>query len=232
MSSAAIVQSCYLPWKGYFHLIRSVDHFVFLDGVQYTRRDWRNRNLIKTRDGLQWLSVPVHARRGMLIRDVRIAGQHWQKKHLESLQHAYGKCPCFGRYADFLHEVYEHRRWEYLSELNQYTTRSICGFLGIDTLLHADTEFAAPQEKNRRLLHILQSLGATRYVSGPSARAYLDVELYRREGVEVQFFAYPDYPAYPQLHGPFCHQVSILDLLFNVGDERPRHIWGAPDDTV
>ena len=225
MRSAAIIQSNYIPWKGYFHIIRSVDDFVFLDDVQYTPRDWRNRNRIKTSDGPKWLSVPVHATRGMAIREAKTAGHAWQQKHLTSLRHAYGRCPCFAQYEDFLVDVYERRQWEYLWELNHYVTGRVCELLGIATTLHTDAEFDAPQGKNERLLHILQQLGARRYVTGPAAAAYLDEELFRRHGIEVEYFSYPAYPEYPQLHGAFLHQVSVLDLLFHMGGASPQYIW-------
>lgn len=229
MSSAAIVQSNYIPWKGYFHLIQSVDHFVFLDSVQYTQRDWRSRNRIKTRDGLKWLSVPVTAKRGTPIQEVRIADGDWRRKHLNSLRHAYGKCDCYDQYADFLREIYTERSWERLAEMNQFVVREICKMLGLSTAIHTDDEFDAPNDRNRRLLHIVKQLGADCYVSGPAARTYLDVELFGREGVRVEFFEYPEYPVYPQLYGEFQHRVSILDLLFHMGDASPDYIWrGQP----
>ncbi len=225
MSSAAIIQSNYISWKGYFHIIQSVDHFVFLDSVQYTSRDWRNRNRIKTQSGLRWLTVPVISKRNTLIKDVRIDGTCWQKKHLESLRHAYGKCPHFEKYHDLLSDIYEKRHWTYLSELNHFITALICENLSIETKLHADTEFSAPIGKNTRLLHILKELDVKKYVTGPSAKAYMDIDLYRNTGIDVEFFDYPDYPQYQQLHGDFYQKVTILDLLFHTGEDSAKFIW-------
>jgi WbqC-like protein family len=225
MSRVAIIQSNYLPWKGYFHLIQSADYFVFLDSVKYTRRDWRNRNLIKTPEGAVWLSVPVHAHRNTPINKTVIADYRWQKNHPKTLKQFYGKCPYFEEYYPLLEKLYS-RQWTYLSDLNQTFIREISQMLGIKTQFYDDRQFSTSQDKSQRLLDIVETLGVDTYITGPSAKAYLQEELYRQAEVKIEFFQYPQYPEYDQVWGGFFPQVSILDLLFHQGEKSGDYIWG------
>jgi len=214
-----ITQSNYIPWKGYFDAIRAADFCVLYDEVQYTRRDWRNRNRIKTPAGLKWLSVPVsndYARQR--ISEVKIDGQHWRRKHLESLRHSYGSLPFYDEVMEFLTPAYEAGD-VYLSELNLSLIRAISRYLKIETAMRQSREFELVSGRSERLLHICKELGASEYLSGPSAAAYLDEDLFARQGIAVQYLDFSNYPQYPQLHGNFVHEVTILDLLFSKGHE-------------
>jgi len=223
----AILQSNYLPWKGYFDIINDVDLFVFYDDVQYTRADWRNRNKIKPKTGSQWLSVPVLGGRDKLIFEVTFADQKWQEQHWRSLTSAYGRAAHFPTISDFLRPFYLERRWETLSEMNQQVIQAIA-----KDVLHSRTDFvdsrtfAATGAKQDRLLDILRKCGATTYVSGPAARDYIEESGFREAGIELVWKDYSGYPEYPQLSSPFEHSVSIVDLLFNVGPDAPHYIWG------
>ncbi len=214
-----ITQSNYIPWKGYFDAIRAADLFVVYDEVQYTRRDWRNRNRIKTPGGLRWLSVPVsndYARQR--ISEVKIDGYRWRRKHLESLRHSYGSLPYYDEVMAFLAPVYEAGDL-YLSELNMRLIRAINSYLKIETAIRQSKAFEPVSGRSERLLHICMELGASEYLSGPSAAAYLDEELFARQGIAVRYLDYGNYPEYPQLYGNFVHEVTILDLLFSKGPE-------------
>ncbi|MCC2606121.1 WbqC family protein [Planctobacterium marinum] len=214
----SIVQSNYLPWKGYFDIIAASDVFVFMDNVQYTNRDWRNRNKIKTSNGMQWLTVPCGSNVSRLICEVEISDKQWQKKHFNSIYHAYSKAPYFGRYVEFLKTVYFEKSWRNLSDLNQYLTKTIAReFLSIETKLTDSGRFSNNLGSSQRLLEIVKANGGQVYLSGPAAKDYLDVSMFQRAGVEVQWMDYSNYPLYPQLHGEFQHQVTILDLLFHCG---------------
>lgn len=222
----AVLQSNYIPWKGYFDIIHKVDTFVFYDDVQFTKNDWRNRNRIKTPSGVQWLTIPVGGDLNRLIQDVVIHDHHWQVKHWKTLQQSYGKTPCFSDCREFLEEIYLGHAWENLSALNRYLIAEISrSFLGITTHFQRSTEFTLTGTKSDRLLSLLQQLNATHYVSGPSASSYIDRELFREAGIEVEYMDYSNYPTYPQSHPPFEHGVSILDLLFHVGSDAPSYIW-------
>ena len=225
MSSVAIIQSNYLPWKGYFHIIQSVDHFVFLDSVKYTRRDWRNRNKIKTSEGMIWLTVPVHAKRLTSINKAVIADYQWQINHPKTLKQYYSKCPYFKKYFPLLEKLYS-RNWIHLSDLNQVFIREISQLLGIKTKFYDDREFSTSPEKNQRLLDIVQKLGADTYITGPSAQVYLKEKIYLQAGIKVRYFQYPKYPEYDQVWGKYHSQVSVLDLIFHKGEKSVNYIWG------
>jgi hypothetical protein len=222
----AIIQSSYIPWKGYFDVIRAVDQFIFLDDAQMTKRDWRNRNLIKTERGLQWITIPVETkgRYHQTIDETRIAAP-WAERHWATLQHAYGKAPYFAKLGPAVCALYEAAGAEsMLSRVNYTLIRGICDILGIMTPLVYSRAFAPHGTKTDRLLAICAAAGATDYLSGPSAAAYLEVERFTAAGIAVHWADYSGYPPYPQLHDGFEHGVTILDLLFNTGADAPRYM--------
>jgi len=227
-----IIQSCFLPWRGYFDFIDDVDLFVFLDDVQFTRRDWRNRNRFKLADGTVWATVPVyHAERGLPIDEILIDyGQSWIEKFLRLLEHGYGQSP-FGRlYLPKLAEIL-HRRYEKLSDLNVVLTRWIMDELDIRTETGMSREFNPRGEKTDRLLSILKTVGATHYISGPTARDYLDEGVFRAAGIGLSYKNY-DYPDYPQRYPPFAPQVSVLDLLCNCGPNSRHYLKSARPNEI
>lgn len=228
MKRVAIVQSNYIPWKGYFDLIASVDEFVLYDDVQYTRRDWRNRNRIKTPDGLQWLTVPVQAkgRYEQRIRDTLIDGSAWAERHWKALTLNYRRAPAFEAVAAWLEPLYR-QRWTHLSALNRSLIEAVCARLGITTRLGDSGDFVLQGERSERLASICAQAGARVYVSGPSARDYLDDGAFARQGIAVEWFHYGPYREYPQPWGAFEHHVSVLDLLFNAGAEAPALVRRA-----
>jgi hypothetical protein len=215
----AIVQSNYIPWRGYFDLMNHVDAFVLLDDVQYTRRDWRNRNRIKVPDGLRWLSIPVQTKGSFdqRIDQTRIADAGWRRSHWSAIQQAYRRAPHFDEIAAVLTPLYEGLDAELLSEVNFAFLECVRAQLGIDTPMSYSSQYATAGERNRRLLDICHATAANVYVSGPLAREYLDVALFAREGVAVQWFDYSGYRPYAQQHGAFEPSVSIVDLLFCQG---------------
>jgi hypothetical protein len=228
----AIVQSNYLPWKGYFDLIASVDEFILFDAFQYTRRSWRNRNRIKTPQGVQWLTVPVAAspQRSTRISDVRLASTTWAEQHLKTLRMAYGRAPYFAEVIDMIEEVLSPPPM-HLSELNASLIRRICAYLGISTTIRTHHDYEVVDHRQLRIRDICVQAGASVYVSGPVAKAYLDESLLLMAGVRVEWFDYSGYPAYPQLWGPFVHDVSIIDLLFNQGPHSAASMKFVPQPT-
>lgn len=224
----AICQSNYIPWKGYFDLIRRADEFVLLDDVQYTRRDWRNRNLIKTANGPLWLTIPVEVkgRFDQRICDVTIADGGWTQKHFESFQHHYARAPHFRILRDWLGELYAACRDErYLSRVNAHFLRALCDYLQIRTRITWSSDYSPPPERSARLLAICRELRATVYLSGPAAQAYLDVAAFAQHGIRVAWMDYSQYPEYPQLHPPFQHGVSVLDLILMMGPNAARYLF-------
>jgi hypothetical protein len=225
-----ILQPSYIPWRGYFHQIYKADFFIFYDCVQYDKHGWRNRNSIKTNQGAQWLTIPVNTKgcvsEGKLIKDIPISwDMAWNEKHFKAIIQSYSKAPFFKKFQPLLEEIYS-RHDALLSDLTCTTTEIIARELGIaHTKFIRSTELGAEGSKTDRLIWILKKVGATHYISGPSAQDYIEREKFDEVGISLEFMSY-DYPDYPQLHGPFLPQVSILDLLFNVGPDAGKYIWG------
>ncbi len=225
----AILQSNYLPWKGYFDIINMVDLFVFHDDLQYTKGDWRNRNRIKTPNGLQWLTIPCGSSEKRLICEVCLEDHQWQRKHWNLIVANYQKAPQFHCYSSFFQEVYLHRTWKSLSELNQYLITNIArSFLGIRTAFDDSRRYNLQFAKGERVLELLQKVGADVYLSGPAAKSYLDAEKLARCGITVEWMEYNETVEYPQLHGPFERNVSIIDVLFNCGPQAADFIRKMP----
>ncbi|WP_407352670.1 WbqC family protein [Luteimonas sp. R10] len=223
----AILQSSYIPWKGYFDIINDVDTFIFYDDVQFTHQDWRSRNRIVTPNGPLWLTVPTGSSIQRLIHEVDIKDDRWQAKHWKSIQQSYSRAPHFNEHRDFFEEIYLHKKWSSLSDLNQTVIKAISReLLGITTEFRDSREYGACGQKLDRLIDLVRKSGATTYLSGPSASNYIEPEIFGEIGVELLYKDYSGYPEYPQGPGPFMHNVSIIDLLFRTGEKSPNFIWG------
>ncbi|MET4445532.1 hypothetical protein ABIB75_003814 [Bradyrhizobium sp. GM2.2] len=220
----SIIQSCYIPWKGFFDLIGRCDEYVIYDRMQFVKRHWHNRNRIKTANGLEWLTIPVvtKGRFDQAIDEVLIE-KPWADKHWRALELAYRRAPFFDLLAPVVRVWYERADKETrLTDVNELFTREIAGLLGLRTRIVRDIAYPADGTKTKRLLAIARAAGADRYLSGPSARTYLDEALLAEEGITTEWMNYEGYPEYPQLHGDFEHGVSVLDLLFDTGPEAFR----------
>lgn len=225
MKKVAIVQSNYIPWKGYFDMIAAVDEFILYDDMQYTRRDWRNRNLIKTPQGLQWLTVPVQVKGKytQAIRDTALQEGDWAATHWKSLSANYARAPHFAAISGVIEPLYS-RSYATLSELNRSFIEAICGYLDIGTLISNSWDYRLADGKSERLADLCQQAGAGVYVSGPAARDYLDEQVFLDRGIAVEWFGYEGYPVYPQQWSGFEHGVTILDLLFNCGPDAGQYM--------
>lgn len=225
--TVAVIQSNYIPWKGYFDIVHDADEFIFYDDLQYTKNDWRNRNVIKTAKGTQWLTIPVGSDLKRLICEVSIKDRSWQENHLRLLRQHYSTAPFFCEFESFLSEIYLEHPWENLSTLNQFLIKEISQrFLGIKTVFRDSRDFAPAGKKMERLLDLLGKTGATKYISGPAAKGYIEPEAFNAAGIELIWKDYGDYPEYSQFYPPFTHGVSILDLLFHTGPSAAEFIWG------
>jgi hypothetical protein len=222
----AIVQSNYIPWKGYFDLIAGVDEFVLYDEVQYTRRDWRNRNRIKTGQGLAWLTIPVEVSGHYLqrISDVVVSDSRWAEVHWRTIVHQYTAAAGAADRLGDLERLYRETPRQRLSEINEYFLSAIAAWLGIATPLRRSSELELEGDRSGRLLNICRQLGASIYVSGPAARGYLDERLFAEAGIAVEWADYSGYREYRQLHPPFEHKVSVVDLLLNEGQQARRFL--------
>lgn len=223
MKKIAILQSNYIPWKGYFDLINMVDEFVFYDEVQYTKNDWRNRNKIKTSQGIQWLTIPVRQETlGQKIKDTKISDKKWNIKHWRTISQNYSKSKYFKEYKDIFEELYLNCNEEYLSQINYKFISTINGILGIKTKLRYSSEFELIDGQTEKLLNICKECETNSYLSGPAAKDYFDEELAKKENIQVEWMNYSGYQEYNQLFPPFEHGVSILDLIFNEGSNATK----------
>ncbi len=228
MKKIAILQSNYIPWKGVFDMINQVDTFVFLEDVQYTTRDWRNRNRILTENGAKWITVPIKnkERRQQLICEAEInINENWQKKHLNSFNVHYSKSPFYKDYRWILDDLYQSKKWNKISDFNIYAIKLISKVLKIKIEFKNSTELHTIGCKDDKLIDICKSLNATHYLSGPAAQNYIMPEKFEKANIQLEYMKY-EYPRYNQLYEPFNHYVTILDLIFNCGQDAPYYIWG------
>lgn len=231
--NVVILQPSYIPWRGYFDQIRRADLFIFYDDVQYDKHGWRNRNQIKTSHGKQWLTIPVHSAgvtQGLLIKDVKIDwSKPWAKSHLKTLTISYSRAPYFKKYFSLLESFY-NRCDDCIADFTIETTVALARELGIEhTRFMRSSELEGIEgQKTERLVQILKRVGATRYISGPSARDYIESEQFSNAGIGLEFMEYR-YPEYPQLYPPYDPHVTILDLLFLVGEDALSYFQLKPE---
>jgi hypothetical protein len=226
IKKALITQSNYIPWKGYFDNINAVDVFVVYDDMQYTKRDWRNRNQIKTPQGPHWLTIPVEVKGKYFqkINETIVSEEDWGDKHWKTIQSNYSKAPFFKQYKDYFETIYLDRNLKYITEINVSFIKTINKILGINTQIIDSREFELVEGKTERLVDICKKINATDYYTGPAAKDYMDESLFEDQSIKIHYFDYSNYPVYPQLFGEFTHYVSILDLIFNKGEEAKNYM--------
>ena len=222
----SIIQSCYIPWKGFFDLIGRCDEYVIFDSAQYAKRHWHNRNRIKTANGVEWLTIPVitKGRFEQRIDEVEIE-KPWADKHWRTLELSYKRAPFFEQLAPAVRAWYERAdREARLTDVNAIFMMGIAKLLGLRTRMVRDRAYPGMGPKTERLLGIALAAGADHYLSGPSARGYFDESMFQTAGVMPEWMSYEGYPEYKQLHGAFEHGVTALDLLFNTGSDAARYL--------
>lgn len=226
MKKILITQSNYIPWKGYFDAINFTDEFVIYDDMQYTKRDWRNRNKIKTPNGLQWLTIPVEVKGKYFqkIKETMISSNKWNKEHWNAIKINYASAPYFKQYKEFFEELYLNCTEQYLSDINFRFLSAICKLLDIHTNFKWSSEFKLEGDKSEKLLSICLQSVASDYYSGPAAKDYLDEDIFQSKNVRIHWFNYEDYKEYNQLYPPFEHGVSIVDLIFNTGSDIKKYM--------
>ena len=226
MKKVAILQSCYIPWKGYFDLINLVDEFIIYDDVQYTRADWRNRNKIKTPQGATWLTIPIRhkGRYRQKIREAQVAIHGWAFKHWKAICINYSKAQYFEEIKSYFEDLYEEcSRETYLSKINYRFLKRIVDMIGIKTRISLSMDYEYRGDRVGALVDLCRQVGAGIYFSGPNAKNYLDEKRFELAGIKVCWMDYGDYSTYNQLYcPPFVHEVSIIDLLMNEGIEGTR----------
>ena len=216
----SILQPSYLPWLGFFDQMQRSDQFVLYDDVQFTRRDWRNRNRIRVREGSAWLTVPViqKSKFEQTLLETKIDNStFWKRKHLETIRCHYSKTPYFELHYPWCEQIF-NLEWNYLLDLSLETIHYLKGQLKIDTPLLRSSQLKTPGKKTERLIDICKQLGATHYLSGDSARNYISSEAFSEQGIGLEYQEY-QHPQYPQRYEGFVPFLSIIDLLFNCGEK-------------
>ncbi|MDQ2865168.1 MAG: WbqC family protein [Candidatus Eremiobacteraeota bacterium] len=225
--TVTIVQPSYIPWRGYFDLVRRADVFIFYDDVQYDKHGWRNRNRIKTPNGLTWLTIPVLSKgtlaRHASVKEVEIDERSdWRAKHLESVRHAYRRAPYFDETYEFLRNAYANRS-RFLAEFTIDVTEKLARRMGIQSKFSRSSELPVTGHKMDRLMATLRAVDATHYISGPSARSYIEPSRFAEVGITLEYINYR-YAPYPQLHGDYEPNVSVIDLLMMTGPRAPDYL--------
>jgi hypothetical protein len=215
-----VIQSNYIPWRGYFDFIRSVDLFVFHDDLQYTKQDWRNRNRLRVPAGTAWLTVPVKkSPADTSIDEIETCGS-WRVEHEKQLKQHLGNAPHFA----IAFALWRGSASRFLGEMNRSLITRICEYLGIRTPLLHSRELGLSGGKTERLVQLMQRVGGKTYVSGPAAKDYLEVQMMNDAGIAVEWKTYGPYKDYPQQYSGFEPAVSILDLIANVGYESRSYL--------
>jgi WbqC-like protein family len=219
----AILQSNYIPWKGYFDIISAVDEFLIFDDVQFTRRDWRNRNRIVQGGKPLWLTIPVGSKGAFdaPINTIAVAEQNWARKHWASIRHAYAKAPYFHEIAPKLETAYtKAAEFKLLTDVNEHFLRVISEMLELSTtFLRTDEIPRQALDPTGRLVEICRARKATLYLSGPAAKSYIDNAQFEAAGIRLAYANYSDYPPYEQAMSPFEHGVSLVDTLMRCGPQ-------------
>jgi len=212
-----ITQSNYIPWKGYFDNIAQADVFVIYDDMQYTKRDWRNRNKVKSAGGLKWLSIPVEVKGKFLqkINETKVSDTSWNINHLNAIKNYYRTAPGFKENSDWLEALYMGCNSDWLSEINRHFIEGIMEYLGVKTELKDSREFELVEGKTEKLVSICEQLGAKQYLTGPAAKNYMTEDSFLEKGIEVLYSDYGGYKEYEQLYPPFEHGVTIIDVILH-----------------
>ena len=218
-----VIQSNYLPWRGYFDFIKSVDLFVFHDDLQYTKNDWRNRNKIKTDKGTRWITVPVsYHKKDLLISETEICyNSNWAIKHFRILENYYRAAPFCNQMLEIVSDLPTLKE-KTISDLNIKLIRRVCKYLEIETRCILSSTLHLKGSKTERLINLLHEVKAQTYVSGPAALNYLDTSLFKKNGFNLEIKTY-NYSTYPQLYGEFNGNLSILDGIANCGKDILKH---------
>lgn len=233
MKSIVITQSNYIPWKGYFDAINIADEFVLYDDMQYTRRDWRNRNKIKTKDGVKWLTIPVEVKGKYFqkINETIVNDSNWRRDHWASIVHNYSKAAHYKTYKDIFEDLYLNSNEVHLSKINYSFLKAICEILGIKTRFRWSSEFDLEEDRTLRLVDICKKCSATDYYTGPAAKTYMNETFFSNNNINIHYLDYSGYTPYNQLHGNFIHEVSVIDLIFNEGPNAVKFLKSFKEKT-
>ena len=225
MSKVIITQSNYIPWKGYFSAMRQATHLVLYDDMQYTKRDWRNRNMLITPNGPKWLSIPINVKGKFhqKINESQVSDNNWGENHWNFIKNNYIKSPYFKEYQHHFIDLYLNPISSYLSDINLGFITKIITLLEIDIKVISSKEFNLKGDKTEKLVNVCKELNAEKYYTGPAAKNYMDESLFTNNNIEIEYYNFSGYPEYKQQWEGFSHAVSILDMFFNLGPKTIKY---------
>jgi len=231
LKRVTLLQSNYLPWRGYFDFMAKSDEFIVYDSCQYTVNDWRNRNQVKTRDGVRWITVPVitKGRFGQRIADAEVVDHRWIKTHFSTIAAALGKAEHGKQTLELLGECYDvSAKTQSLHEINVRFLEAIHESFGFECRLTDDSEYGietiADLSPSAKVAELVRRAGGTRYLTGPRGLDYLDPADFATREIAIDVLDYSSLGPYPQLHGEFVDHLSVIDLLANVGSEAGSYL--------
>ena len=216
---AAILQPNYIPWIGYFEIIKNCQVFVFYNDTQYTKRDWRNRNYINLNKKKHLLSVPVLSKGNFYknINQIKFADRKFLKNHLEIISHAYSKTKCYNDCMEFIKDIFKSYKGEYLSEFNIHLTKKICDYLNIKSKFIVSSDLNINSKSNEKLIEICKKINCDEYISGMNSLNYIDEKLFLKNGISLNIISYKQQINYNIDKSKFLKKLSIIDLIFNQG---------------
>jgi len=216
-------QPYFLPYMGFFNKINNADIFVYLDDVKDTRGSFSNRNKVKSPQGEQWFTVPVTTKNIRIDLVEIVWYENWMGHHLDILEHLYSKAKYYSEYIELIDFTYDYAKWKYLSKLNEAMLFWIFIKLKLFPEVYHSSDLNIKTTKSQRLIDICKKVGGDTYLSGLGAKEYVDVDLFKKEGIEVIFQDYQQ-PKYKQRFGEFVPNLSVIDALFNCGEEKVREM--------
>ncbi len=223
-----ISQPTYLPWTGYFRIMKEADVYVFMDNVQFEQRSWQSRNRIKSTQNFAWLSIPTHHGSQSRISEVEVDNSKpWKRQHLNAIKTSYGKAPYFSLYSSFFKSIYESS-WTELALLNICLIKYFSAKLGLSPVFVRASKLGLEGKRTTLLLDICKMFGADRYVSSIGAKNYMEQDgaksIFEKERIKVEFLEVNSFK-YPQLFGEFIPELSVIDLLFNCGPDSSKILF-------
>jgi len=226
-----LLQSNFLPWRGYFDFMANSDEFIVYDSCQYTVNDWRNRNQIKTHDGVRWITVPVitKGRFGQRITDAQVVDHRWIRTHLSTLAASLGKAPQAGPALEMLGECYAAAaNTQWLHDINVGFLEAIHASFGFNCRLSDDSQYGIDTldelTPSAKVAELVQRAGGTRYLTGPRGLDYLEPDDFAARAIAIDVLDYSTLAPYPQLYGDFVDHLSVIDLLANVGTDSRSYL--------
>ncbi len=224
MSKIVVIhQPDFIPYLGFFHRLLDANLFIILDDVQFLRRGWHHRDIIKTKDGGKWITLGIKKTpQDTKINEIYLNDQEWKKQHLSIIEQNYKKASYFKEIFPFIENLYK-QDYKKMIDMNLASIRILLELFDINIDIHFSSSYKIDTKSNQLLSDLLKKVDATHYLSGIGAKDYFNPIPFEKANIKVLWQDFK-HPTYPQLHGEFIPYLSSIDLLFNCGIEKSREI--------